>query len=108
MKCIVIICACRFNPDTPDQLFLNNKQSKDKSHWRQGQPVVLYVHGFTESTNKGEGESGFAIRDGKALRFTYTLRKVLFILKKNSSAPLPRPERNSCRLESTNRCSMVS
>lgn len=55
----------RLNRDKPDQLYLNNKQTKEISHWRHEKPVVLYIHGFTESTNKAEGESGFAIRDCK-------------------------------------------
>lgn len=54
----------RSNPHRPQQLYLNDKQKLAASNFNKDLPTIVYIHGFTESTNGDDGQSGHAIRDG--------------------------------------------
>lgn len=55
----------RSNKHIPEQLYLGNKNKLRSSHFSTSKPTIVYIHGFTESTNGGEGQSTHEIRDGK-------------------------------------------
>lgn len=48
---------------------MGDKNKLRSSHFKKSKPTIVYIHGFTESTNGGEGLSGHEIRDG-----TYLIR----------------------------------
>lgn len=54
----------RSNRNTADQLYLGDKKKLEASHLNKTNPVIVYIHGFSESANGGQGQSGHEIRDG--------------------------------------------
>lgn len=56
---------CSSNPKNPDKLFLSDKNRLTLSHLNTSNPLVIYLHGFSERATGINGRSGEQIRDGK-------------------------------------------
>lgn len=73
--------ARRSNPNKSDILFLSDVQRLHASHLNTSNPVIVYLHGFSESAPGGPGQSSQELRDGKHLQFNtnkQTEQKIAF------------------------------
>lgn len=55
----------RQNRDKGDVLYVSDKKHLRKSHLNRTNPLVIYMHGFSERAPGGDGESSKQMRDGK-------------------------------------------
>jgi pimeloyl-ACP methyl ester carboxylesterase len=62
----LFIYFSRRNPEVPFQLFPSDKKRFLRSEFNTSQPMVIYMHGFSESAAiASDGQSSTEIRDGK-------------------------------------------
>lgn len=64
INCVVYFFCCRLNPNKSDTLFLSDIKRLNGSHLDKANPVIVYLHGFSESAPGGAGQSSQELRDG--------------------------------------------
>lgn len=58
----------RSNPNKASVLYINDNKRLHKSHLNRTDPVIVYLHGFSERAPGGSGQSSQEIRDGKCTK----------------------------------------
>lgn len=54
----------RLNPINADILYLSDKKRFESSHFNKSNPLIVFLHGFSERVPGGAGQSSQEIRDG--------------------------------------------
>lgn len=78
--CLFLPIFQRKNPTKANLLYVSDYKRLDKSNLNKTNPLVLYLHGFSERAPGGSGQSSQEVRDGKENFYLYLI--IYFIVNK--------------------------
>lgn len=71
LQCFFFII--RYNPEVPELLYVSDARRLTRSHYNRSNPLIVYLHGFSERAPGPPGASSYEIRNGIASYVFVTL-----------------------------------